>query len=310
MVFPAALAFMGAAGSAATAAATAAGAAKVGQAAYGALAGGPDKMTGYADPRDPFYQKANADGQRKAGYDEDPLMYGGSGAATAAEIERARSRAAGWDAQGMHYADGRDQQAARDASLAARQEQMYGQQAALARAEGRGPSVAGLRFGAGQEAAALDQAAAMAQGPTAMAQRAGQGAMGSLAATRGAGVAGETAAGRQAFMQGAGAMRQGDTGMARDDASWETARGQAFNRQRALQDEQAMFFEKQRFGINQGNMGAVDAVNKANLQAYGQNLQNARKATEDSADRTAQTVGMIGTGLQAYANFTAPRPPT
>lgn len=299
----------GAAAGAATSAATAAGAAKIGQAAYGAMAGGPDEMTGYASARDPFYAPRDEAGQRRAGFDEDPLMYGGSGARTAAEIERARSRAEGWDNRGMHYADGRDQEAQRAASLAARREQMYGQELAMARAEGRGQSVAGLQFGAGQEQAASEQAAAMAMGPTVAAQRGGSAAMGTLAGARGRGVAGETAAGRAAYMTGANAIRGGDTNMAGADAAWEKARADAFNRQRALQDEQAMFFEKQRYGIGTANMGAIDAVNRANVQEYGRNLANARKKKEDDADETANTLGMVGAGLQTYANVTAPSPP-
>lgn len=294
---------------AATAAATAAGVAKVGQAAYGAIApGGPDGMTGYASARDPFYAPRDEAGQRR-GFAEDPLLYGGSGARTAEEVERARSRAEGWDSRGQHYADSRDQDAARAASLAARGEQMYGQQLAEARANGTAGSVSGLRYTAGADAAAQEQAAAMAMGPTAMAQRGGSAAMGALAQGRGQGVAGETAAGRAAFMGGANAMRQGDTGMASADAAWEKARADAFNRQRALQDEQSMFFEKQRYGIGAANMGAVQAVNQANLQEYGRNLAAARKKQGDDEDETANTVGMIGTGLQTYANVTAPTPP-
>lgn len=296
--------------SAATAAATAAGVAKVGQAAYGAIApGGPDEMTGYASARDPFYAPRDEAGQRRAGFDEDPLMYGGSGARTAEEIERARSRAEGWDNRGQHYADSRDQDAARQASLAARGEQMYGQQLAMARANGTAGSASGLRFAAGSDAAAQEQAAAMAMGSTPMAQRAGSAAMGALATSHGRGVAGETAAGRAAYMGGANTIRQGDTGMASADAAWEKARADAFNRQRALQDEQAMFFEKQRYGIGAANMGAVQAVNQANLQEYGRNLANARKKKSDDEDETANTVGMIGTGIQTYANVTAPTPP-
>lgn len=302
-------------------AAQAAAAAKLAGAARGAVAGGggggAGDMPGYAAERGPN-RDPGREGIRRPGFDEGQFLYGGSAERTQGELDRAGRNAAGWDGRGFYFADERDQAAHRDASLRAREDQMYGQHAARAQAMGQGPSVAGAQFAGNLDQTALAQAAGMAGGGSQFgrpghsslaAQTAGGQAMGGLAGQYGAGVAGETAAGRGAFIDGAGNMRQGDTRMSGLDAGWQKSRADAFGRQRGLQDEQALFFEKQRYGINQGNMAAVDAVNRANVAEYGRNLRNARKNSEDSANETADTLGMIGTGLQTYANVTAPTPP-
>lgn len=212
--------------------------------------------------------------------------YGGSKAASAEEYARADDRAKTWDERysrqmgpSIDYSQANQDRAR---GMESRGEQVYGQQLAAAQARGTGPSASGFQNNLDLDAMANQQAAQAAQGGMRGAQMQGAQAMQQAGAQYGRARAGETAAGRSAFIGGANEMRRDDLGQAGMDLGRQNALAEMAARQRALADQQNAFYEKLGFGARTANMDAEHAGNELALQEYAA-MGSAAGAAEERA---------------------------
>lgn len=233
--------------------------------------------------------------------------YGGSRAATAEEYARADDHAKQWDERytrqmgpSIDYTQANQDRAR---GRQARSEQLYGQQLAAEQARGGGPSAATAQNAVDLDAMALQQAQQGAQGGMRGAQMQGTQAMGQAGAQYGRARAGETAAGRGAFIGGAGELRRDDLGQAGMDLGRQNALAEMAARQRALADQQNAFYEKLGFGARTANMDAEHAGNELALQEYAQ-MGGAAAAAEDA---TAAAIARAGQATAAAAGAASDR---
>ncbi len=231
----------------------------------------------------------------------DNMSYGGSREAAEEEAKRLGQQGSYWDQKYSGVAQGpaidyTAANAARAQGQQARGEQEYGQAAALAMAQGGGPSAATAQYAMNADAAMQAQASQGGLG----AQRAGvQHAGGNLGALGGARAA-ETGAGQQAFAGGAGAMRQGDVSQGRADFGAQQAQSDMFYKQRGLGDEMSQYYNEQEYGARAAQLNGVD---KAREIARQRALQRNQFEMDDAAAQDAKVAEGVNTMASIYTTM-------
>lgn len=228
------------------------------------------------------YQIGEAGASKAGGFNNDRFMYGGSAAAS----DRERDRLIGLgQADRVQKIPTGQVNYYKAQELDSRGAQGRGQMYARAQAEGTAPSAASMQYGANLESAAMSQAGAQAAGPVGAVQAQGMAQAGQAGQAYGQARAVETGQGRNAFIGGSNAMRQGDNARAGADMSAEAANAKFYYDQQSLADQRANYYNKLSQGVDVSNMQAWDANEGANTRQYGANQsieEYNRKADQDN----------------------------
>lgn len=196
--------------------------------------------------------------------------------------------------------------AARGLGAAARQEELYGANAALAMARGGGPSVAGAELGAARTSSLLGQAAAMGGGgPQLAAMRqggeVGMGLVGAYGQARG----GEMANALGSYQGTMGTSRGLDYGQAGMDLDRQRGLSGLYHGQRDLNDEMSEFYRRKAFGARTAQMEAMARGHEVgrgqllNRYAAGQAIRN------ENAQRNAGVASMAASMMSSFGTAAA-----
>jgi len=240
--------------------------------------------------------RADAGGNVVAGK-RNEYAYGGSVDAARGEMRYGAEQAAAWDGMapnGRKAIDTTRADAARANVYAGVDEMVRGQQFAQQQATGRAPSAAELRYGQGQEAAALAQAGAAASGPMGAAQAQGMAQAQALGGQFGGARANEVAQGMASYGSGAEALRSTAMQQGNVERDMQKAEiGMQYDA-RGLTDQMSDFYRRQR---SQAAFNQMQAERFASQESRHWD----RRVTETNAAAAAAKAAQVAGAVQAGA---------